>query len=55
MVAVGVALLFPGLCFMVVVSAVPGHIGREELVLLLVCGIVAVSGIALIVWAFLRP
>ena len=55
LVVIGIALLFPGLCFGLLISAASGHIGREEVTLLVICGLVAFGGIGLIIWAFRRP
>lgn len=51
MVLLGVILLLPGLCAILLTSLVPGHIGREEIQLLAGCGAAAIAGIFLIVAA----
>lgn len=55
MVLVGIVLLLPGLCVILLVSMVPGHFGREEFQLVIFCGLLAAGGIALIGWAVRRP
>jgi hypothetical protein len=51
MVLVGIVLLLPGLCAILLTGMVPGHFGREEFQLVAVCGAAAVVGIFLIVAA----
>jgi len=51
MVLLGIILLLPGLCAILLTSVVPGHIGREEVQLIAGCAVAAVAGIFLIIAA----
>lgn len=55
LIIIGIILLLPGVCVILLASTLGGHIRREEIQLIVTCGVAAVGGIALIVWAARRP
>jgi hypothetical protein len=55
MVLIGIVLLLPGMCALLIVGLVPGHIAHEEQMLLAGCLIAAAAGIFLIVRAARGP
>jgi hypothetical protein len=53
-IVVGIVLLLPGLCAIILIGAGP-HVAREDLQFLLLTLAIGAGGIALIWWAVRRP
>jgi hypothetical protein len=51
MVLIGIVLLLPGMCVIIVLAVIPGRIAYEEQITIAVSVVAAIAGIALIVWA----